>query len=96
MTRGLGLVKLRADTHRGLRGRAERGLEADGTTYGVPHRAEQADVVCRIFDLYAQGDGLRAIAHRLNAEGVAPPRPRKECREAALVDGELAPCAPAK
>jgi DNA invertase Pin-like site-specific DNA recombinase len=91
------LVRLRADTQRGLRGRAERGLSTGGTAYG--YRSEpvaldehgravegagfrlvvdeaEAAVVRRIFDLYLGGDGLRAIAHRLNTEGVAAPRPR--------------------
>jgi DNA invertase Pin-like site-specific DNA recombinase len=91
------LVKLAADTQRGLRGRAERGLATGGRPYG--YRSEpvaldeqgravegagfrlvvdeaEAAVVRRIFDLYLGGDGLRAIAHRLNSEGVAAPRPR--------------------
>ena len=38
---------------------------------------ELAPVVVRLFEGYArQGLGLRALAHRLNAEGVASPRPR--------------------
>src|SRR5215472_4072481 len=97
------LVKLRADTARGLRGRAERGLATGGTAYGyrtVPvavddqgravegagHRLvvdeAAATVVRRIFDHYLGGAGLREIAHRLNCEGVAAPRPRsmKSCR----------------
>lgn len=91
------LVKLRADTHRGLRGRAERGLSMGGLAYG--YRSEPvaldehgravesagfrividettAPIVRRLFDLYLGGAGLREIAHRLNAEGVASPRPR--------------------
>jgi DNA invertase Pin-like site-specific DNA recombinase len=94
------VVKLRADTHRGLRGRVERKLFAGGTPYGyrtepvlaeaskasrgdklLGHRltvdAQQAAVVRRIFALYLQGEGLRAIAHRLNAESMPPPRPRR-------------------
>ena len=91
------LVKLRVDTQRGLRGRAERGLSTGGTAYGyrsepvaldehgravegagfrvVIHEDESA-VVRRIFDLYLSGEGLRAIAHRLNAEGIPTPRAR--------------------
>ena len=91
------LVKLRADTQRGLRGRAERGLSTGGTPYG--YRSEpvaldehgrpvegagfrividetEAAVVRRICELYLGGAGLREIAHRLNADGVTPPRPR--------------------
>ncbi len=93
------LEKLKADTHRGMRGRAERGLAAGGTPYGyrtaeipsgkvdvhgrsIPsgyrlqiHEPE-GRVVRRIFELYASGEGLRTIAHRLNAERVASPRGR--------------------
>ncbi len=81
--------KIKANTHRGLRGRVERKLAAGAAPYGyrterigegqgsriVVHPAE-ADVVCRIFASYAAGDGIKAIAKRLNAEGVATPRPR--------------------
>jgi hypothetical protein len=39
---------------------------------------ELAPIVVRIFEGYAhQGLGLRTLAHRLNAEGVAPPRARR-------------------
>ena len=48
----------------------------------VPDPA-QAEVVRRIFEDYAQGDGLRTIAHRLNAEDVPPPRPRAQRDKAA-------------
>jgi hypothetical protein len=91
------LEKLKADTHRGLRGRAERGLSAGGRPYGYrteelpsgkvdPHgrsipdgyrlviHEPEAAVVRRIFEAYAQGEGLRSIAHRLNAEGITSPR----------------------
>jgi len=37
---------------------------------------EQAAVVGRIFELYASGVGMLTIAHRLNDEGVKPPRGR--------------------
>ena len=89
--------KLRADTQRGLVGRAERGLSAGGLPYGyrsipasldargrpieqagkriVIHEAEAA-TVRRIFELYLKGSGFREVAHRLNSEGVVPPRPR--------------------
>ena len=95
------LVKLRADTRRGLRGRVERGLFAGGLPYGYRSdpvsggRADprsrdhgtgyrlvvdedQAAVVRRIFGMYADGAGLRSIASTLNADGVAPPRPRRK------------------
>jgi DNA invertase Pin-like site-specific DNA recombinase len=100
------LEKLKSDTHRGLRGRAERGLSAGGLPCGYrteelpsgqidPHGHSipagyrfvidkpQAAVVRRIFELYASGEGLRSIAHRLNAEGTLAPR-RKEWAPSAL------------
>src|SRR5271157_811915 len=100
------LEKLKADTHRGLRGRAERGLHAGGLPYGYrteeipsgrtdPHGRSipagyrlvidepQSAVVRRMFELYASGEGLRSIAHRLNAEGVPSPR-RKGWASAAV------------
>ncbi len=93
------LVKLRADTHRGLRGRVERGLSGGGTPYGYRsepvHRGRtgargepipdgyqlhvderEAAVVRRIFELYVNGAGLRAIAGELNADRVDSPRGR--------------------
>lgn len=93
------LVKLRADTQRGLRGRAERGLSTGGRPYGyrtdpipsgqvdahgnaiaagyrVTIDEAEAPTVRRIFEWSAAGEGLRAIARRLNAERVAGPRPR--------------------
>jgi site-specific DNA recombinase len=38
---------------------------------------QQAAVVRRAFEWYAEGDGLRVIAHRLNREGAPCPRPRR-------------------
>ena len=93
------LEKLKADTHRGLLGRAERSLFPGGLPYGYrteelpsgrldPHGRSipagyrlvidepQSEVVRRIFELYAKGEGLRAIAQRLNAEGILSPRRR--------------------
>jgi site-specific DNA recombinase len=37
---------------------------------------EQAAVVRRVFELYASGMGMVKIAHRLNQEGIKPPRGR--------------------
>src|SRR5262249_6047487 len=53
-------------------------LGPDGTRASVARRinVEQAAVVRRIFDLYATGVGMVTIAHRLNEEGVRPPRGR--------------------
>jgi site-specific DNA recombinase len=49
-----------------------------GTRASVARRIneEQALVVRRIFELYASGSGMVTIAHRLNDEGVKPPRGR--------------------
>ena len=53
-------------------------LGPDGTRASVARRIneEQALVVRRIFELYASGSGMVTIAHRLNDEGVKPPRGR--------------------
>jgi site-specific DNA recombinase len=37
---------------------------------------EQAAIIRRVFELYASGVGMVKIAHRLNQEGVKPPRGR--------------------
>ncbi len=79
------LKKLALDTHRGLRGKAERGLNAGGRPFG--YRSEdveggkrlvvdesQAPIVRRIFDEFNSGESLRAIAHGLNADGIESPR----------------------
>ena len=83
------LVKLSADSHRGMRGRVERGFAAGGAPYG--YRLEKAEtdgpscyvvveeaaaVVRRIFEDYAKGASLRELAFTLNRERIAPPRPR--------------------
>ena len=91
------LEKLKVDTHRGLRGRAERSLFPGGLPYGYrteelpsgrldPHGRSipagyrlvidppRAEVVRRIFELYATGDGLRTIAQCLNTERAPSPR----------------------
>ena len=80
------LAKLRADTHRGLEGRARRKLSAGGRSFGYRSvaqkfggsrfvvRRSEAAVVRRIFELYAAGEGIKAIAHSLNAEGIPGPR----------------------
>lgn len=71
-------------TRRGLEGRARAQKPTGGRAYGyVAARdsasgnreinAEQAPVVIRIFELYRDGFSPRAIADKLNAEGVASP-----------------------
>jgi site-specific DNA recombinase len=81
------LDDLREKTHRGLAGQFDRGYHVGGVCYG--YRTEptadgrgrqlvideaQAAVVRRIYEEYAEGAGMRAIVHRLNAEGVPSPR----------------------
>src|SRR5262245_40877521 len=53
-------------------------LGVDSVRQSVTSRInpEQAAVVRRIFELYAGGTGTLTIAHRLNKEGVKPPRGR--------------------
>jgi site-specific DNA recombinase len=72
------------DAHRR---RAERGCVTGGRCYGYTNHPDgtyvrrvlnenEAAVVRRIFELYAAGVGMTTIAHRLNEEGVKPPRGR--------------------
>lgn len=74
-------------THRGLAGQFDRGFHVGGVCYGYRTQAtadergrelvideDQARVVRRIFAEYAEGTSARAIAHRLNADGIASPR----------------------
>src|SRR5262245_12496195 len=77
------LEDLKRHTRRGMRGRVQEGRSAGGLTYGyaagddkgklviVEH---EAPIVLRIFTEYAAGCSPRAIAARLNAEGIKPPR----------------------
>jgi site-specific DNA recombinase len=78
------LDDLRDRTHRGLTGRALRGRSTGGRLFGYRTRpgtegAEwvvfepEAAIVRRIFRLYADGLSLKAIAMKLNAEGLAFP-----------------------
>ena len=71
-------------THRGLEGRARAGKPTGGKAYGyiaardsasgqVEVNAVEAEVVRRIFMLYADGASPRTIAATLNAEGVPSP-----------------------
>jgi len=40
-------------------------------------QADEAAIIRRIFELAATGEGLKAITKRLNAEGIASPRPQR-------------------
>lgn len=86
------LEMVKAETHRGLEGRALAGFHTGGACYGFASapevapqdpdhprmllriHAEQAQVVRRIFKLYAEGAGLGAISEALNAEGIRAPQ----------------------
>jgi site-specific DNA recombinase len=80
------LEDLRAKTKRGLTGKIIAGLSAGSIGYGYkvdPETkgkriiiAEEAEVVRRIFEEYANGASPRAIAAKLNAEGVPGPSDR--------------------
>jgi len=84
------LKDLAAKTHRGIRGRVEKGKSGGGLSYGYdvvkrtdregePVRGErtineeQAEIVRRIFRAFAAGISPRAIARRLNDEGIPGP-----------------------
>ena len=81
---------IRSRTREALRQRARLGRVAGGACFGYANDRrtdesgrkytvqvvdpEQADLVKRIFSLFVEGNGPRAIAKLLNAEGVPPPR----------------------
>jgi site-specific DNA recombinase len=79
------LEDLKRHTRRGMTGRVREGLSPGGLTYGyaaggskgqrviVEH---EAVIVRRIFAEYVAGSSPRAIAERLNADGIKPPRGR--------------------
>lgn len=81
------LDDLREKTHRGLAGQFDRGYHVGGVCYGYRSGPApdvrgrvlqiddgQAEVVRRIFGEFAAGSSARAIAHRLNADGIRSPR----------------------
>lgn len=73
---------------RGLEGLIRRGLHTGGRCYGYHSRRDhdgvrleifepEADVVRKIFDLYAKGSSLKTISKKLNEEGISSPQPQK-------------------
>ena len=58
-------------TYSALESRAQRGESAGGVCYG--YRDGEADIVVRIFELYADGVSPRGIVDRLNREAVPSP-----------------------
>jgi site-specific DNA recombinase len=89
------LDDLKAAVRRGMAGVVRDGRHAGGSIYGyrsVPGKPgeleiipEQADIIRRIFREYIAGDVPRAIAGRLNAQGI--PAPRKTHWRASTVNG---------
>lgn len=75
-------------TRDAMRRLAERGFVTGGRCYGYQNERtpegyvrrivneDEATVVRRVFEQYAAGVGMLTIAHRLNHEGVKPPRGR--------------------
>jgi site-specific DNA recombinase len=72
-------------TRDALRRRAEQGYVTGGKCFGYRNERDgsyvkrvidpdEAAVIRRVFELYAAGVGMVTIAHRLNDEGVRPPR----------------------
>jgi len=81
------IKELGKKTHRGLEGLALRGFHTGGNCFGYCNvRVEggvkleinesDAAIVRRIFEMAARGTSLKKIAKTLNAERIAPPRPR--------------------
>jgi site-specific DNA recombinase len=82
------IKELGKKTHRGLEGRALKGLHTGGRVFG--YRSEQVDgggvrlvvdeteavVVRRIFTMYAAGTSLKNVAKTLNKDKVPTPRAR--------------------
>ena len=73
---------------RGLEGLIRRGLHTGGRCFGYHSHdvaggkqlaifEPEAAVVRRIFRLYADGNSLKAVAKRLNAEHITSPQPQK-------------------
>ncbi len=71
-----------------MQGRAEKGLNAGGCPYGYRNERvegggsrqvillDHASTVRNIFELYASGKGLKAVANALNGDGIESPRGR--------------------
>jgi site-specific DNA recombinase len=91
--------ELAKKTHRGMEGLALRGLHTGGRVFGYDAvslgegagkklvvNPSEAATVRRIFELSASGHSLKVITRILNAEHVAPPRPRED-----RVGGEWCP-----
>jgi site-specific DNA recombinase len=93
LTDSLYVKELAKKTHRGLEGLVLRGLHAGGRTFGFRNVRDsqgvrlaidesQALILRRIFEMSANGFGIKMIAKILNSEKVPPPRPRSGKRHA--------------
>ena len=80
--------RIAVGTRRGLKARARGAKATGGLAYGyttepcveggrrIIVKPAEAAVVRRIFEEYANGQGLKALAHALNAEQIPAPTPR--------------------
>jgi len=91
------LEDLRDKTKRGLEGRALSGFSTGGLPYGYRSQRveeagrlvgfeilideEQASVVRRVFQAYADGQSYDSIARSLNRDGLPPPRAKSRHRK---------------
>src|SRR5260370_23420489 len=76
-------------THRGMEGKALKGLATGGRCFGyktvktadnqasLTVNDSEAETVRLIFRLYADGVSLKRIAHQLNADGIQSPQSQK-------------------
>ncbi len=87
------LEAIRSRTREALRSRVRDGRIAGGACFGYDNvreedafgrgitkttpNAAQARIIVRIFEEYAQGDGLKRIAKRLNEDGVPSPTAKR-------------------
>jgi site-specific DNA recombinase len=85
------IKELAKKTHRGLEGRALKGMHTGGRVFGyniekLPGQnagarlvvsESEAPLVRRIFEMFAAGTSLKNLAGTLNAERIPPPRLRK-------------------
>jgi site-specific DNA recombinase len=81
--------ELASKTHRGMEGKALKGMATGGRCFGyetiksddevhLKINKPEAETVVRIFKMYADGLSLKRIFTQLNAEGIASPQPQKD------------------
>jgi DNA invertase Pin-like site-specific DNA recombinase len=87
------IKELAKKTHRGLEGRALKGLHTGGRCFGydnvkdkdsVRYEVNQKEsvIVRRIFEMAAEGKSLKTITKTLNGDAVPPPRKRSKKEDA--------------